>query len=417
MRRAAAIAVIGLGVFCVYPGAPAAVAEDELLKNSGIDQVHGDLPADWYPCFVPGRGTKFRRDTDRFYSQPASLAIEAGPADDQLVATNWAQRIENPPAGKTVRLTARVKTEAAESVNVCVQAWDGSGAKSELIGFESTPVLTGDHDWTLLESRPLVLPRSTAVVIVRAALTGSGKAWFDDIHLVVDDDAKAKAAPATLAPPAAADVVTKEADQAVPRVTEEAVRKELSVRAKGRIVRVQPLDKDATIISYLPDWNHNHVDHFGVSDGGSAGESPTGRGGVRALLEWPSPSAQSIDKTGRRFLLALYARRVTAGGTGPVLVYPILEEWPELTSWKSQPAYADEPSGSIQLGPEMGWKLFDVTAIVRKQAAEPKNFHGVMLRFGNEDHVLWKTSTFVFTSREAEGEWTPLRPMLLFVDP
>ncbi len=249
------------------------------------------------------------------------------------------------------------------------------------------------------------------MVIVRAALTGSGKAWFDDIHLVVDDDAKP--APAASAPPAAENVVMKEADQAVPLVTEEAVRKELSARGKGRIVRSQPLVKDATIIGYLPDWNHNHVDHFGVSDGGSAGENPASRGGVRALLEWPSPSEEEIDKPGRRFLLALHARRVTAGGTGPVLVYPILEEWPELTSWKSQPAYADEAATSIHLGPEMGWKLFDVTAIVRKQAAKPESFHGVMLRFGNEDHVLWKTSTFVFTSREAEGEWAPLRPMLL----
>jgi hypothetical protein len=415
MRRAAAIAVVGLGVFVTHAAAPSARGREELLKNSGIEEVRGDLPADWYPCFMPGRGAKFLRDINHFHSKPASLAIEAGPAAGEPVANNWAQRIEHPPVGKTVRLTARVKTEAAESVNVCVQAWDGNGWQSAMVGFESTPVLTGDHDWTQLESGPLVLPRSTALVIVRAALTGPGKAWFDDIHLVLEDDAQA--AHGAPVGPDAANVVAKDGDHVPPRVNEQAVRKELAALANGRLVRAQPLAKDATIIGYLPDWNHNHVDHFGVSDGGSAGENPASRGGVRALLEWPSPSEDEIDKSGRRFLLALYARRVTAGGTGPVLVYPIVEDWPELTSWKSQPAYADEPAASIRLGPEMGWKLFDVTAIVRAQVVAPKNFHGVMLRFGNEDHVLWKTSTFVFTSREAEGEWAPLRPMLLFVDP
>ena len=49
--------------------------------------------------------------------------------------------------------------------------------------------------------------------------------------------------------------------------------------------------------------------------------------------------------------------------------------------------------------------------------ASPEKFHGVMLRFGNEDHVASKSSTYEFASREAEGDGMSVRPLLLVVDP
>jgi hypothetical protein len=392
-----------------------AAAGEELLKNSNIEQTRGELPADWYPCFVPGRGATLRRVTDRSVSPSASLAIECGPADEEPVSTNWAQRIEHPPSGRTVLLTARVRTEAADSVNVCVQAWDGAAVNSSLVGFVSTPVLTGDNDWTLLESRPLVLPRATGLVIVRAAVTGKGKAWFDDIHLILDD--AAGSGPSASASAGSAQVSAKEGTPAAPRVSEEAVRDELAKLVRGRIVRALPLVRDAAIIGYLPDWHHNRVDWFAIFDGGFSGESPPAHGGVRALLDWAAPPEQDIKTPGRRFLLALYARRVTAHTTGPVLIYSVLEAWPEGTSWRTQPVYADEPSATIRLEPKTGWKLLDLTDAVRAQAASPEKFHGVMLRFGNEDHVASKATTYEFASRDAEGDWMALRPMLLVVDP
>jgi hypothetical protein len=392
-----------------------AVEGHELLRNGGFDESRGELPADWYPCFIRGRGARLWRNTDSFYSSPASVAIEGGPADGKRVATNWAQRIDHPPSGRTVRLTAYVRTEAAEAANVCIQAWDGITADSTMVGFASTSVLTGDHDWTLLESRPLNLPRSTALVVVRAALTGAGKAWFDEIHLLVDDSAEAGSA--TKVPQGAAEAWANESAQATQRVAEERARAELAKLVDGRIVRAIPLVKDAMVIAYLPDWAHNHVDWFGICDGGFAGESPMDRGGVRALIEWPAPSQQDIAIPGRRFWLALYARRVPASAAGPVLVYPVIEAWPEATSWKHQPAYADEPAAASRLSPEVGWKLLDVTAVVRAQVHTPEESHGVLLRFGNEDHVAPKISTFEFASREAEGEWAHRRPILLVVDP
>ena len=284
MRCAAAIAVMMLMATLTHAGAASVAVGEELLKNSSIEQTRGELPADWYPCFVPGRGATFRRVTDRFYSPSASLLIECGPAEEEPVSTNWAQRIEHPPSGKTVRLTARVRTEAADAVNVCVQAWDGSAAQSSLVGFASTPVLTGDNDWALLELRPLVLPHSTQLVIVRAALTGKGKAWFDDIHLIVDDGGGA--GPAARA--SFGHAVRSGEGRAASRTA--VCADDLVKLVQGRIVRASSLVKDAAIIAYLPDWHHNHVDWFAVCDGGFSGEGPLAQGGVRALLDWAAPS-------------------------------------------------------------------------------------------------------------------------------
>jgi hypothetical protein len=65
----------------------------------------------------------------------------------------------------------------------------------------------------------------------------------------------------------------------------------------------------------------------------------------------------------------------------------------------------------------VGWKFIDVTAVVRAQAGSPGESYGVLIRFGNEDHVAPKASTFKFVSREAEGKWARLRPLFLVVDP
>jgi hypothetical protein len=284
-----------------------------------------------------------------------------------------------------------------------------------MVGFASTPVITGDHDWTLLESNPLVLPRSTTLVVVRAALTGAGKAWFDEIHLFIDDTAEAASG---LSPPSGDRAVSAgETGRDTRRLAEEVAREDLGKLVKGRIVGASPLVKDATIIGYLPDWAHNHVDWFAICDGTISRDSSIPSGGVRALLEWALPSEQDLAKPGRRFVLALFARQVPTAAMGPVLVYPALEAWPEATNWRSQPAYADEPSAAIPLSPEVGWKFIDVTAVVRAQAGSPGESHGVLIRFGNEDHVAPKASTFRFVSREAEGKWARLRPLFLVIDP
>ena len=206
-------------------------------------------------------------------------------------------------------------------------------------------MLTGDNDWALLEYAP-ARPASLDATghRPRRRMTGKGKAWFDDIHLIVDDGGGAgPAARASLGTPSDP---AKEERPAAPRVPDDLVK-----LVQGRIVRASSLVKDAAIIAYLPDWHHNHVDWFAVCDGGFSGEGPLSQGGVRALLDWAHAFGRRHQESRAPVPARIHARRVPAQATGPVLIYPILEAWPENTSWRNQPGYADEPSSTVRLDP------------------------------------------------------------------
>ena len=62
-----------------------------------------------------------------------------------------------------------------------------------------------------------------------------------------------------------------------------------------------------------------------------------------------------------------------------------------------------------------GWKLFDVTPLIRKWAKAGTRGEGLMLRFAREDiGVGGKWSGYEFVSREGPAG---RRPMLLVIDP
>jgi hypothetical protein len=179
----------------------------------------------------------------------------------------------------------------------------------------------------------------------------------------------------------------------------------------GRIMKALPITKDCMVLSYLPDWAHGEVDNIGIANND---------GGVRTLLNWQPIPLQVAGSTGRRFVLALYSRKTTAAAkTGPILAFEISDDWPERTSWTSQPDYAPEPACTFQFVPEDGWKLFDITSLVRSQAQGAVGKHGVLLRWLSEDRSGQKRdwSGYQFVSREGPGEWVGRRPLLLVVEP
>ena len=121
----------------------------------------------------------------------------------------------------------------------------------------------------------------------------------------------------------------------------------------------------------------------------------------------------------RRFLIALYSRETQSRPpSGPIHAFAITENWPEITSWKTQPDYDPEPAATCQFEPGTGWKLFDVTAVVCNQAKAGKKGHGVLLRFLSEDFSERgaDSSSYKFVSREATGQWATRHPVLLVVE-
>jgi hypothetical protein len=152
-----------------------------VLLNGGAEEGKTKLPSLWSEACVPAKGLKMYRDTENVHSGKYSLAISNTHKYENTVCNNWAQNLQNVSAGSVINVSAYVRTETADSVNVCIQCWGFESGK--MLAFTSTNILRGDSNWIFLESTPVLVPAGTAKITVRAVLTGVGKVWFDDISI------------------------------------------------------------------------------------------------------------------------------------------------------------------------------------------------------------------------------------------
>ncbi len=187
---------------------------------------------------------------------------------------------------------------------------------------------------------------------------------------------------------------------------------ELKKRVANHIVREVPVSKDGMILSYMPTWDHGDVDNIGLGNND---------GGNRALLEWPEVPANEAANSEYQFLIAIYAREtIFHRRPGAIHAFEITQDWPERVSWKTQPRYDPDPIGTYEFKPGKGWKVFDITPLVRSQAKAGRKGHGVLLRFLSEDFPSGSAefdshSDYKCVSREGTGEWENRRPRLLVV--
>ena len=380
-----------LSVVVLVPVAVSLCIADQqtnLLLNPGAEQGKNDMPSIWFRAAIPADGLQIYRATGHAHSGNASLAIANTHKYDEIVCNNWAQVLQSVPGEVTIRLSAYIKTENADAANVCVQCW-GPGKKPDMLAFASTPVVRGDQDWILLHSQPVAVPLETTSIYVRAALTGLGKVWFDDLSIAI----------------VGAPTKVSNNEQWV-----SVANAQLTKITKGKIVRTLALTKDCMILKYLPRWAHGNVDNIAVANND---------GGVRTLLAWPQISQEDASDPNRHFIMAMYSRQTTfKPPAGAIAAYEILKDWPERTSWQTQPTTAGKPIAEFKFVPGNDWKLFDITALIKDQSGTGRECYGLMLRFAQEDRSgregNW--SGYGFVARESIGQWLSYRPRLLVVD-
>jgi len=388
MRHIAAVT----GLVLTVTFSTLAVSADDarnLLLNPGAETGKRDMPSVWFAASVPAEGLRMWCDAGEAHSGQASLAISNEHLYREPVANNWSQSVQQIPRGKPVVVSAWIKTEDVDSANVCMQCWDLDG--KNMLAFASTPVFRGTQDWTEVRSDPITVPYKTASIIVRAAASGTGKAWFDDVSFsVVELPSAPVAASSEPAGPAASTV------------------DELAALVGAKVLRTGAVTRDCMVLSYLPAWNHGNVDNIAAANND---------GGVRTLFAWDQSLTEN-DK-GLRYVLAAYSRKTTSGPSpGTLEAYEILSDWPEHTSWMTQPQCSPKPVASFDFVPDSGWKLFDVTDLVRSQASDGRKAYGILLRFAAENESGRKSdwSGYAFVSREGEGQWRNFHPLLLVLE-
>jgi hypothetical protein len=376
VSRLAMIAVLALAA----SGRAATDQAVNILLNGGAEQVtdDGQLPLYWYPAVRPAEGLELWRDREFARSGQGCFAIANEHVYPQPAANNWAQKLRYIPIGRTVRLSGYIRTQDAEAANLCVQCWGPD--ELQLVGFSSTPRFRRTHGWTFAQAPDVVVPPSTTKLVVRAALTGKGKAYFDDLSLQIVGE---------------------------PLFEEDGLIKQV----KGRIVDTLPITKDCMILASLPRWDNGNVDNIAVANS---------EGGVRTLLTWQEPTPQEVAQSKLQFLLAMYVREAKHSGKAvPVQMHAVLANWKEQTSWEQRPAFARKPAARFEITAAKGWKIFDVTSFVREGVEARRPNHGLVLRFADENSSVGDSTyaSYGFVSREGIGPWENRRPVLLVVDP
>jgi hypothetical protein len=195
---AASKLILHVAVVCVASAIGAtAVADDNRLKNPGGEEASKEdksVPASWFAAHVPAEGLTMKLDDKVVRAGKASLFVGNTHAYPQATFNNWAQRIEGLAAGESFTLSGWVKTENAETVSMCIQAWDEGG--KNLVAFATTEAIIGTRDWQLIKTTPITIPQSAKLIIVRAGLGGKGKAWFDELRFSPGDGARFPEPPA-----------------------------------------------------------------------------------------------------------------------------------------------------------------------------------------------------------------------------
>lgn len=392
-------AIARVAMMFAFLVAPCLAIADEFITNSDVEAGQDAEPEGWSRARIPAEGLRMHRSNEQSQSGDWSLEIDNRHDYGRRVSNNWFQKIARQSAGTTIQLTASIRTSDASSCNVCIQCWS---SQRKLIGFVSTRIVRGTLEWTEIKSEPLVIPHDTKEIIVRAALTGTGRVWFDNIRLRASGKSDESETPN----------FDSDDDQ---------IAESLSRKFKERLVRVLPMKQDCMVLAYMRKWNHGHVDNIAVSNHA---------GGVRTLLEWENIERDLALNENYRFLLAMHARRTTAGESpGNLMIRELAEVWHEESSFATQPVErADGITVRREFKTGRGWQLFDITPIARHRVKQDTRHFGVVLRFedelpGGKDEsgnfsarVSDDWSGYSFVSREGDGPWTAYRPVILVVE-
>jgi hypothetical protein len=164
-----------------------------LLRNAGFENGADGKPDEWHGFVAPADGAKAVWDelVHRSGKRSAMLHIETPYAEE--VYNNWYQHVKVIPVAKQLNLSGYIRSEDVTDAALWLQCWrEGS---QEVLRFATTSVghsISGTVDWTQVKTS-IVPPPETAFLTVRCVIAGKGRAWFDDLQLVAEQQSRRNA--------------------------------------------------------------------------------------------------------------------------------------------------------------------------------------------------------------------------------
>ncbi|MBN2308273.1 MAG: hypothetical protein JXR94_04845 [Candidatus Hydrogenedentes bacterium] len=176
----------GWAVAAVLWAAGTAPAEN-LLVNGGFEKLDGDIPERWSVFVAPKDGAEGRIDDIALDGRHSVLLHNPEPYEKEP-ANNWSQNIIEDLAGKTLYVSANIRTRDCTEAAVWLQCFRKHPWGVLRFATTSTDApMYGTRDWTGVDMK-VEVPEGTDFVVIRCVLKGRGTAWFDS--LAVDDEAR-----------------------------------------------------------------------------------------------------------------------------------------------------------------------------------------------------------------------------------
>jgi len=175
---------------------PEIVEGPNLLQNSGFEEGTDDTPSQWFIAAIPSSGLKLYWDKNVSHNGKASVSIVNNDESNDA-CNNWCQNITDFPKNKELMLTGYIKTEGITDdggVVICIQVFNAEG---NFVGFATTQdkyEFKSTHNWTEVKTS-VVAPPDAEKIMIRAVLVGTGQVWFDDIKLIVGEEAEPEPLP------------------------------------------------------------------------------------------------------------------------------------------------------------------------------------------------------------------------------
>jgi len=178
-----------------------AFAQAGPLSNTGFEDMHDSMPADWKVFVAPQPGATGELDSDHSFEGRNSIRLHIPTPYSVEPANNWSQPLPIESTGVRVRISAHIKTQDATEAAIWLQCFkrDPWMVLKQVTSSTDSPVY-GTMNWTPVEFETLI-PRGTDYAMIRCVLKGHGTAWFDNVTVdMANSSPKKSATPANAAP-------------------------------------------------------------------------------------------------------------------------------------------------------------------------------------------------------------------------